>query len=172
MNKEEKKTSVSLINEKLSRANIAILTDFSGMGVEEMREVRGEIRRAEGEFKVVKNTIARRAATGTALEAVHGHFKGATAIMFGYGDPIAPAKALKKIADKQKKLKIKGGVVEGTVVDLDGFRKIAQLPSKTILIGTLVGRLKSPITGFAGSLHGVFGKFVRSLQAVHDKRQG
>ncbi len=171
MNKEDKKASVSLLNEKLSRANIAILADFSGMGVEEMRAVRGKLRSAEGELKVVKNTIARRATAGTALEPVLDTFKGPTAIVFGYADPVAPAKALKEIADNQKKLKIKGGVIEGTVVDLERFRKIAQLPSKTVLFAELVGCLQSPVTGFAGSLHAVLGKFVRVLQAIHDKGQ-
>lgn len=171
MNKEEKSVHVSRLNEKFSRANVAVLTDFSGMGVEEIREVKGRLRSAEGEFKVVKNTIAVRATVGTSLEGLHDHFKGPTAIVLGYTDPVAPAKTLKGITDKQKKLKIKAGVIEGTVVNLESFRKIAQLPSKTVLIAELARCFNSPMTGFAGSLDGVLGKFVRSLQAVHDKRQ-
>lgn len=171
MNKEEKSVCASQLNEKFSRANLAVLTDFSGMRVEEIREVKGRLRSAEGEFKVVKNTVAVRAAVGTSLEGLHNQFKGPTAIVLGYTDPVAPAKALKAIADKQKKLKFKAGVIEGTVVDLDSFRKIAQLPSKAVLIAELARCFNSPMTGFVGSLHGVLGKFVRSLQAVHDKRQ-
>ncbi|MFQ5598402.1 MAG: 50S ribosomal protein L10 [Nitrospiria bacterium] len=171
MNKETKKASMAQLNEKFSRANVAVLADFSGMSVEEIREVKGRLRNAEGEFRVVKNTIAIRAAAGTSLDGVRDFFKGPTALVLGYADPVAPAKVLKSVADKQKKLKIKAGVVEDVVVDLDGFRRIAQLPSKTVLVAELVGRFQSPITGLAGSLHGVLGKFVRTLQAVHDQHQ-
>lgn len=171
MNREEKEASVSLLKEKFSQANVAILTEFSGMGVEEMGEVRKELRSVEGEFKVVKNTIAIRAAVGTPFEGISAYFKGSTAIAFGYADPVAPTKALKKVADKQKKLIIKAGVIEGTVVDLDGIRKISKLPSKDVLIGTLIARFNAPITGFAGSLNGILSKFVRTLEAVHQQRQ-
>ncbi len=170
MNREEKEASISQLKEKFSQANVAILTEFSGMGVEEMREVKKELRSVDGEFKVVKNTIAIRAALGTSLEGMSEYFKGSTAIALGYADPVAPTKALKQVTDKQKKLKIKAGVIEGMIVDLDGVRKIAKLPSKNVLIGELIGRFNAPITGFAGSLNGVLSKFVRTLEALHQQR--
>ncbi|MFQ5587893.1 MAG: 50S ribosomal protein L10 [Nitrospiria bacterium] len=170
MNREKKQEHISQLNEKFSRASVAILAEFTGMGVEEMREVRKGLRGAEGEFKVVKNTIAIRAATGTSLEGIHAYFKGSTAVALGYADPVAPTKALKEIADKQDKLKIKAGVVEGKVVDLAGVRQIAKLPPKDILLGELIGRLNAPISGFAGCLNGVLSKFVRTLEAVHQQR--
>lgn len=171
MNMEEKKAGVSLLNEKFSQSTMAVLADFSGMGVEELREARGELRAAGGELKVVKNTVAIRAATGTPLESLQGDFKGATLVALGYADPVAPAKALKAATDKQKKLKIKSGVFQGAVVDLESFRKIAKLPAKPVLVGQFVGCLQGPITGFAGCLNGVLSQFVRALQAVHDDRE-
>lgn len=168
---KEKKEIVTALEDKFSKAKVAILAEFSGMGVEEIREVRSQLRGAKGEFKVIKNTLAIRAAAQTALEGVSGHFKGPTAVALGYDDPIAPAKAMKEIADKQKKLKIKIGVVEGQVIDLVRFRQIAQLPAKPVLIGALIGRLQSPLYGFAGSLNGVLSKFVLTLQALKEKRQ-
>ncbi len=170
MNIEKKKADVSLLNEKFSQSSMAILADFTGMGVEELRAVRGQLRAAGGELKVVKNTVAIRAASGTVLEGLTGDFKGATLVALGYDDPVGPVKALKAATDRQAKLKIKSGVFEGTVVDLDSFRKIAKLPAKSVLIGELVGRFQAPIAGFAGCLNGVMGKFVRTLQAVHDDR--
>jgi len=170
MDRKEKKVCISQLNEKFARANVAILAEFTGMGVEEMRAVKNQLRSAEGEFRVVKNTIAIRAAAGTSVEGINSFFQGTTAVALGYADPVAPTKALKLSADQQNKLKIKAGVIEGKVIDLDGIRKIAQLPSKTVLIGDLIGRLKSPINGFAGSLSGVLGKFVRTLRALHEKR--
>lgn len=172
MNREEKKISVSQLNEKFSRASVAILAEFSGMGVEEIGQIRKELRSVEGEFQVVKNKLAILAAVGTSAEGLASHFKGATAVVFGYADPVAPARALKKIADKQKKLKIKAGVIEGTVINLEDFRKIALLPSKDVLIAALISRFNAPITGFAGSLNGILSKFVRALDAVQQKREG
>ncbi len=171
MNLEEKKAGVSLLNEKFSQSTMAVLADFTGMGVEELRVVRGQLRDAGGELKVVKNTVAIRAASGTSLEGLQGDFKGATLVALSYADPVAPAKALKAATDKQKKLKIKSGVFEGTVVDLESFRKIAKLPAKPVLIGQLVGCFQGPISGLAGCLVGVLSKFVRTLQAVHDDRE-
>jgi len=170
MNREEKKASVSQLNEKFSRASVAILAEFSGMGVEEMREVRKELRGVEGELQVVKNKLAVRAAAGTAVEGLNSHFKGTTAVAFGYADPVTPTKALKSIADKQKKLKIKAGVIEGKVVNLEDFKKIALLPPKEVLIAELIGRFNGPVTGFAGSLNGILSKFVRALDAVQQQR--
>jgi ribosomal protein L10 len=171
MKKEEKEGMVTELREKFSRAKVAVLAEFSGMGVEEIREVKNLLRGVKGEFKVVKNTMAIRAAVGTTLEGISRHFKGSTAVALGYDDPIAPAKALKIIADKQKKLKIKAGVIENQIIDLAGLKQIAQLPSKPVLLGQLIGRLKSPMYGLAGSLNGVVSKFARSLHALHEKRE-
>jgi ribosomal protein L10 len=171
MKKEEKEGMVLELREKFSRAKVAVLAEFSGMGVEEVREVKNLLRGVKGEFKVVKNTMAIRAAVGTTLEGISRHFKGPTAVALGYEDPIAPAKALKTIADKQKKLKIKAGVIENQVIDLAGLKQIAQLPSRPVLLGQLIGRFKSPLYGLAGSLNGVLSKFARTLHALHEKRQ-
>lgn len=172
MNREQKQQSASQLKEKFSRASVAILTEFSGMGVEEIRAVRKELRGVAGEFKVVKNKLAIRAAAGTRLEGLNSYFKGTTAVALGYADPVAPTRVLKAIADKQKKLKIKAGVIEGKVVGLEDVRRVAQLPSKDVLIAQLVGRLNAPISGFAGSLNGVLSKFVRTLEALHQQRIG
>ncbi|NOY84498.1 MAG: 50S ribosomal protein L10 [Nitrospirae bacterium] len=171
MNREEKKASVSQLNDKFSRASVAILAEFSGMGVEELRQVRKELRAAGAELQVVKNKLAIRASVGTTAESLGVHFKGSTVVAFGYADPVAPTKALKAAADKQKKLKVKAGVIEGTVVDLEDFKKIALLPSKDVLIAELIGRFNGPITGFAGSLNGILSKFVRALDAVQQQRE-
>jgi len=172
MTKEEKKLAVTQLNEKFLRANVAVLSEFSGMEVKDMREVRGALRDVSAQFTVIKNTLAIRASAGTPFESLQPYLKGSTVIALGFDDPVAPIKALKAAADKQKNLRVKAGVIEGMMIDLDGFRKVALLPSKNILLSGLVGRLKSPITGFAGSLNGVLSKFVRTLEALHEKRLG
>jgi ribosomal protein L10 len=170
MKKEEKEVMVSELREKFSRAKVVVLAEFSGMGVEEIRDVKSQLRVAKGEFKVVKNTMAIRAAVGMTLEGISDYFRGPTAVALGYEDPVAPAKALNNIAEKQKKLKIKAGVIENQIVNLAGLRQIAQLPSREILIGQLIGRFKSPLCSLAGGLNGVLSKFARTLQALHEKK--
>lgn len=171
MKKEEKAVMVSELREKFSRAKVAVLAEFSGMKVEEIREVKNLLRGAKGEFKVIKNTMAVRAAEGTALQGLAKHFKGPIAVALGYEDPIAPTKALKTLSEKQKKLKIRMGVFETQLVDPAGLNQIAQLPPRPVLMSQLLSRLQSPLYGLAGSLNGVLGKFVRTLQALHEKRQ-
>lgn len=171
MKKEEKAVMIAELQEKFARAKVAVLAEYAGMEVEEIRVVKNELRRAKGEFKVVKNTLAIRAAQGTSLQGIAVYFKGPIAIALGYEDPIAPAKALNTLAEKQKKLKIMVGVVENQVVDPARLKQISRLPSKGVLIGQFVGRLKSPLYGLAGTLNGVLSKFARTLQAVHEKRQ-
>ncbi len=172
MKKGEKEASVSGLREQFLRAKLVILAECSGMSVADVSGVRRALRGAQGELKVVKNTMAIRAASGTMVEGIREHFKGPTSVVLGYADPVAPARALKDLAEKQKALKIKVGVVEGQFIDLEGIRRVAQLPSKLVLQGHLLGRLKAPIHGFALGLNGILSKFARTLQAVHEQRQG
>jgi ribosomal protein L10 len=171
MKKEEKGLAVSELREKFLQAKVVILAEFSGMNVADVSEVKRALRAARGELKVVKNTIAIRAASGTMVHGVSAHFNGPTAVALGYADPVAPAKALREMGEKQKKLKIKAGVVEGRVIDLAGVLRVAQLPSKSVLQGQLVGRLKGPLYGLAAVLNGILGNFARTLKAVHEQRQ-
>ncbi len=171
MRMEDKEAAVSRLREKFLRARIAVLTEFSGMSVGEIQEVKNHLRRVSGEFKVVKNTMAMRAVSGTAMEGLGRQFTGPIAVALGFGDPIAPAKVLKNIVEKQKKLKIKAGVVENQIIDLAGLTRIAQLPSRQVLLGRLATQFGAPLYGFAGSLNGVLNKFAHALHAVHEKRQ-
>ncbi len=170
MKKAEKESAVLELREKFTRARVVVLADFSGMSVGELQEAKGHARQGTCDLKVVKNTVAIRASVGTILEKVAVHFAGPTAVIFGYGDPILPAKAIKILSEKQKKLKIKVGILENRVVDLSDFKKIAQLPQKPVLLGQLVLRLKSPLAGLHGSLSGLLNQLVCVLQAAHEKR--
>ncbi len=172
MKKEEKSLEISSLREKFAQAKVVILAGFSGMSVADMTEVKRALRAARGELRIVKNTMAIRAASGTMVQGVSAHFNGPTAVALGYVDPVAPAKTLRDIGEKQKKLKIKAGVVEGQVIDLDGIRRVAALPSKSVLQGQLVGRLKGPLYGLAWGLNGILGNFARTLKAVQEQRQG
>ncbi len=172
MKKDEKGIEVSSLRERFLQAKVVILAEFSGMSVADISEVKKALRAAQGELRVVKNTMAIRAASGTRVQGISAHFNGSTAVALGYADPVSPTKAMWNLGEKQKKLKLKAGVVEGQVIDLDGIRRVAALPSKGVLQSQLVGRLKAPIYGFAAGLNGILNKFARTLQAVHEQRQG
>jgi len=170
MKKPEKQSMIDLLQGKFARSNLAVVAEFSGMSVTELQEVKNRLRAASGEFKVVKNTLAARAVVGTPVAALRPHLKGQMAVAFGYGDPVAAAQALKQISGKQKKLKLMAGVMEGQVIDLPGLSRIADLPSRPVLYGQLVNRMKSPLFNLAGGLRAIVSKWVRTLAAVHEKR--
>jgi len=171
MKRAEKEVVVEKLREKFLRAQVSVLSDYAGMNVADIQEVKNAIRKARGEFKVVKNRLAIRAAKGTSLEKVSAHFKGSVAVMLGFEGPIAPMKALDTLFGKQKKLKMKAGVIENQVLDLAAFKAVAALPSREVLLGQLVVRMKSPLFGIRGALGGVLDKWVRTLQAVLESRQ-
>lgn len=171
MKREEKQQVVNELHEKFSRANVAILMEFKGLGVSEMTDLRQKLREVQGELRVVKNTLARRAAEGTSLTGAQEAFQGPIAVTFGYADPVAPARILKQFVDKRtEKIKVKIGVVEGQVLDSNGIKIVASLPKKEVLIADLMGRMQSPMTGLVGGLQGILRKFVYALSAIRDKQ--
>jgi ribosomal protein L10 len=154
------------LHEKFSKATVAILTNFSGMSVEELRGLRREIRNAGGEFRVVKNTIARQAAEGTPVALATEAFEGPVAVTLGYGDPIPPAKVLRAFITKHERLRIRTGVIEGQVCDAGRVAAIASMPSRAVLLGKLAGSLNAPVAQLARSLHEVLTSFARAVAGV------
>jgi len=171
MKREEKQQVVNELHEKFSTATVAILTEFNGLGVSEMTELRQKLRSVKGELRVVKNTLARRAAEGTSMTATQDAFQGPIAVTFGYADPVAPAKILKEFVDKRtEKIRVKIGVVEGQVLDAVGLKRVASLPKKEVLIADLMSRMQSPMSGLVGGLQGILRKFVYALSAIQKKQ--
>jgi len=171
MKRAEKAVVIDKLHEKFLSAKVSVLSDFAGMSVEEIQEVKNTLRKARGEFKVVKNRLAIRAAKGTSLEKVITYFKGSVAVALGHEDPVPSMKALDTLFGKQKKLKMRIGVIDNQMIDLAAFKAIAKLPSREVLLGQLVTRMKSPMAGIRGALGGVLDKWVRTLQAVLESRQ-
>lgn len=171
MNRKEKETEINRLREKMANASGAVLAGFDGMNVQELRDLRALVRKSHGEFKVIKNTLARRAAEGTDLALLQEHFQGPTGIAFGYDDPLTPPRVLKEFSAKQAKLKIKAGVIEHQVFDLDGLKQIAGLPGKETLRAMVVGTMAGPLYGFVGILDGILSQFVRVIVAYKEKKE-
>lgn len=175
MKKEEKATAIAELAEKFGRARLAILTECAGMPVNQMTELRRQLRSAKAEYCVVKNTLAVRASAGTTLADAKEHFKGPTGLVIGYDDPVLPAKILRDFIQAEKrseKMKVTVGVLEGKVVQAADLAAIAQLPKKEVLIAMLLSAMQGPIRGVVYALSGVLSKFVRVIAAIQDKKKG
>jgi ribosomal protein L10 len=168
--KTEKAALIDDIHGRFAKAQIAVVAEYRGLEVEEMRALRGKLRAVNAEFKVVKNTLAKRAAEGTTVVELREYFDGPIGVALGYGDPAPLAKALKDFVGQQEKLKLRIGLLEGRVLDIAGLTRVAALPSRQELLSRLVGRMQGPVSGLVGSLQGIVRKAVSTLDAVAKKR--
>ena len=175
MNKDEKATAVAELTETFGRARLAIVTESTGLSVNQVTELRKQLRGAKAEYMVVKNTLAVRAAGGTILSGVTTYLKGPTGLVIGYDDPVLPAKILRDfiLAEKrEQKIKITIGVLEGKVVQPAELAAVAKLPKKEVLIAMLLSAMQGPARGLVYTLSAVLSKFVRVIAAIQDKRKG
>ena len=150
---EEKKALVASLVEKIKNSPAGVLVDYKGINVEDDTKLRKQLREAGVEYAVIKNTLIRFAAKGTAFEALEPNLEGPTALAVSKTDATAPARILAEFAKKADKLEIKGGVVEDTYYDAKGMQVIATIPSREVLLGKLLGSIQSPITNLARVLN-------------------
>nr|WP_096181027.1 50S ribosomal protein L10 [Effusibacillus lacus] len=147
--REEKAQLVQEISQKLRDSKSTIVTDYRGLTVAEVTELRKKLREAGIEYKVLKNTMTRRATAEVGLSELDQHLTGPTAIAFSYDDVVAPAKILNDFAKTHKALELKAGVVEGRVVGLEEVKALAELPSREGLLSMLLSVLQAPMRNFA-----------------------
>jgi len=170
LKKEQKQELVKELHGKLETAKATILTDFKGLSVAEVTEFRNELRKAQLEYKVVKNTLAKRAAAGTAAEKLSSFMEGPTGMVIGFGDPVAPAKAVVDYAKKQDKLKVKVGVIEGTFADSAMLKAIASLPSREVLLSQMAAGFQAPASNMARLLYATVARMGYALKALEAKK--
>jgi large subunit ribosomal protein L10 len=168
----EKATNIADIREMLGTAKGAVLTDFRGMSVAEMTELRSLLRKSAVEYRVVKNTLAKKAIQEIGLADLAPYFEGPTAIAVSPTDPVAASKALATWGRGRPAFTVKGGVIEGRVVGPAELAGLAELPSREVLIGRLAGTLQAPIQAFAQVLAATMGGLARALEQVRQKKEG
>lgn len=144
----EKQQLVSEISEKLRNSVCTVVTDYRGLSVSQVTELRKQLREAGVEYHVIKNTLTRRATAETELTELDEHLTGPSAIAFS-ADVIAPARIISDFAKKNENLKVKAGVVEGRVVDAAQIKALADLPSREGLLSMLLSVLQAPMRNFA-----------------------
>lgn len=147
---EEKKQLVAELAEQMKAASSGVLVDYKGINVEDDTKLRAEMRKNNVDYRVIKNTLIRFAAKEAGLEGLDDVLNGTTALAISADDVIAPAKVVAEYAKKDENIyNIKAGFIEGKVVSVEEIMQLANLPSKEILLGRLVGGLQGPIFGLA-----------------------
>jgi len=171
MPRPEKVAAVQELTEKLRRSQGVVLADYRGLKVKEMTDLRRKLRAAGVEFQVVKNTLAQIAAREAQIEGLDPLLEGPTALAFGYDDPVAVAKAMSEYARQNDRLQLKGGVLSGRAIDVDGVKALADLPSREQLIAQVLRGMQAPIAGLVGVLQGTLRSLVYVLEAVRKEKE-
>ncbi len=170
MRKDEKARLVSELGEKLRTAKVAVLARYQGLTVKKTNQFRREIRGVNGECKVTKNTLAKRAIASTPIQGSERWLDGPTALVLGYDDPIAVTKVVAKWADSEgEKFTIKGGVFEGELLEPKAVMALSKMPSKDVLRAQLLGVLQAPAQTLVRLLAEPGSQFARLLNSRKDK---
>ncbi|HHL38929.1 MAG TPA: 50S ribosomal protein L10 [Deltaproteobacteria bacterium] len=171
MDRATKEALVKDFHEKFRCAEATFVADYRGMKVEAMTELRRRLREKSVEFRIVRNTLARRALKGTRVEAVEEHFAGPTAVAFTTADPAAAAKALVGFAKDQPELRLKAATLQEKVLTVEEIKSLAELPSREELLAKLVGVMAAVPRSFVTVLAGVPRSLVTVLGAVRDGKE-
>ncbi len=164
----EKEQSVSNLKEKFERTESVVLTDYHGISVAQMQELKNELKPINAEFTVAKNTLLGRASKEAKKELPEENLKGPTAILLSFDDPIEPIKKLAEFIKKYELPKIKSGLFEGKLLTRDGVIELSKIPGKNELYAKVVGSLNSPISGLVNVLGGNMRGLVYVLNAIRE----
>ena len=162
---QEKAEAIDELAEQLSRAKLAILTDYRGLDVTGLQGLRATLRPLNAEFKIAKNTLTRIASEKAGIDGLTPMLEGPLALVLAYDDVVAPSKAISDFARTSRILTIKGGVLENSIVSPSDIENLATLPSREELLGKLLGLINSPIQSLVNVLSGPPRSFVQVLNA-------
>jgi len=169
-NFEEKQQVVEEIKQKFQGATGVVLADYRGLTVSQVTSLRVELRQAGVEYRVLKNTMVRRAANEIGLEGLDPFLEGPTALAFS-ADPVAGAKILSEFTKKNKNLTIKAGVVEGKVIGPEKVKDLANLPSREVLLSQVLAGIQAPLQGMVNVLQGPIRKMGYALEEVRKLKE-
>jgi large subunit ribosomal protein L10 len=170
--KAEKQESVTALAAKLRRSPTVYVTDFTGLNVARLTDLRRKLRAAGVEYVVVKNTLALRALGEAQVSGLDAHLAGPTGLVLAGADPVAAAKVLADFAKEHEKPAIKIGLVDGKAVTPEQVKRLAKLPSRPELLAQLGGAFQAPMANFVGALNGLLLNWVGALEALKNKRAG
>jgi len=170
VSREKKKEILDDLTEKFKNAKSVVFSEYRGLTVNDISDLRGKLRESEVEYKVAKKTLIKLAAKEAGINEIPNEaMEGPVAAAFSFGDEVAGAREIYKMGKDHKGLKLKGFILDGEIFGQEKAEQLAQLPSKEELLAKLVGSLRAPISGFHGVLHGTLRGFVGTLQAIVDQ---
>ena len=171
MKMDEKKGIVENLHERFSKSKVVILTDYKGLDVDAINDLRMKLRESEIEYQVVKNSLLIRASEGTDIELIKDRFKGPSAVALSYDDPVAPAKVLTQFAGDNENLEIKAGVMNGKVLEFSAIKALSALPSREALIGQLLSVINGVPIGFVRTLGEIPRQLLNVMQAIKEQKE-
>ena len=171
MDKKTKQASLDFLVDKLSNLKSVVFTNFKGLSAQDMANMRKLMREKGGEYKVVKNTISLMALKKSGREDAQQFISGSCAIAFLPEDPVGPIKILMNFAKEHASLVLKGGIVEGDIVDNEKLKKIAALPNKKELLTVIVGDLKAPMSNLCNYLHQIIFSLVFVINSIKNSSE-
>ena len=171
MVKPEKKAAVEELKEKFTDCESMVITDYIGLDVETMTELRSKLREAGVDYKVVKNTLASIAADECEIDEIKDYFVGPTAIAFGQEDAVSPAKVLVDFAKDHKDLEIKAGYLNEKIIGREKIESLADIPSREVLLGQTVAGMQAPISGLVRVLNGNIQGLVQALNQIKEQKE-
>jgi len=169
--KAEKAATIADLTARLKASSTAVLADYRGMTVGQMRDLRTKLRGGGIEMVVVKNTLARRAAKAAGYEPLSAELVGPIAMLFAVEDVSAPARILNDYIKANRKMVIKAGLLEGQLIKADAVTELADLPSREVLLSRLLGAMQAPLGNLASVLQAPITKFARTLDAVRSQKE-
>ena len=169
--KAEKAATVADLTARLKASSTAVLADYRGMTVGQMRDLRSKLRGGGIEMVVVKNTLARRAAKAAGYEPLSAELVGPIAMLFATDDVSAPARILNEFIRANRKMVIKAGLLEGQVINANAVTELADLPSREILLSRLLGAMQAPLGNLASILQAPISKLARTIDAVRTQKE-
>ena len=167
---EQKKQQVAELSAALKESCTGVIVNYKGINVADDTKLRKQLREAGSTYKVVKNTMLKRALADAGITGLDDVLEGTTAIAYNKEDYVASAKILSEYAEKNKNFELKAGFVDGNVLDANGVKELAELPPKEVLVAKALGGLNAPITGFVTVLNGTLKGLVVALNAIAEKQ--
>jgi len=168
---QKKQEIVNEVKDKIEKAKLMVIFDFTGVDANSMADFRKQIRKKDAEIKVIKNTILYRACNGTELYDKINIFEGPSAVIFAYEDIVDAAKSLKEFLKTSESAKVKAGLLDERYVSAEEIDALASLPSREELLAQLFATMQAPITNFVRVLNAVPQKAVMVLNAIKEKKE-
>jgi large subunit ribosomal protein L10 len=158
------------LSDVFSKAKSVYFTEYHGLKVSEITELRSEFYKADVEYLVAKNTLLKKAALSNNIEGLDIVLKGSTAIAVSYGEPVAPAKVIKEFTKDSDLPGVKGILFDGHVLPGSDFKKLAEMPSKDVMLSQLISMLQSPLQKFVSTVHAPMQNVVGVLNSLKEKK--